>query len=116
MIDYKIRKNSKLIIIISKQESENQLLMQVLKYTLESFGLDISNVSFGFYEGKVTEKDLETCPIINGLLFSQNVKIQVYEPNGKEIHCLPNLYSVALSIQIQEKELKVAAQSLQKRL
>lgn len=112
MIDFKIRKNSKLILIISKKESENPFLMRAMKLTFEQFGLDMSNVSFGFYDN-LKESDL-LIPLNNAIVFS-NIPNKVINDGTKEIHCLPLLFTIASSIDIQDK-LKQTAISIIKRL
>lgn len=113
MIDFKIRKNSKLILIISKQESENSFLMQAMKLTFEQLGLDMSNVSFGFYD-RINESDL-LIPLNNAIVFS-NLPTKVILDNSKEIHCLPPLLVIASNTDIQNQALKQTAISIQKRL
>lgn len=111
MIDFRVRKNSNIVIVISKKESENHVLMQGLKSTLQSFGLDMSNPSFGFFTGDIKENDMQVCPIKRGIIFS-DIPHTVSNQNGCEYYYLPPLYTVALSIEIQQQQLQNAAKSL----
>ena len=101
-MELKIRTNSNFIIIISKQDIKNELLLNGLKYALENFGYDISNVSFGFFDKLLTDNDLVSCPCKRRLIFS-NLPKRVLNENGIISHFLPPLIEFALSTDLQNE-------------
>jgi hypothetical protein len=102
MIDYKLRKNSSLLIVVSNIEAKNTFLMQALKLSLQQSNVDLASISFGFYD-KAIISDLHTAPINNVLAFMDKATYEVQKVMNKHIRIFPNLSTFALDTNLQTK-------------
>ena len=92
---------------MQNSEVKNEVLLQSYKAIMQSGGMDMKNVSFGFYD-KITLSEILQMPFTAAIVFADAITMQVIKESGKTIHVLPSLYTLALNVEIQNKEFKAA--------
>lgn len=92
---------------MQNSEVKNEVLLQSYKAIMQSGGMDMKNVSFGFYD-TITLPEVLQMPFISAIVFTDLITMQVIKEDKKIIHILPSLYTLALNVDVQNKEFKAA--------
>lgn len=103
-IDWKSRKNAKIVVILHEEEFRNRFLTNALRFFISDIGISFENVNFGIYKENTDLYDLSDMPHLIGVLFTSKSPIEsnLYKTKEKIIYISPKLITLAGDVQLQE--------------
>lgn len=104
-IDWKNRKNAKIVVILHEGEFHNRFLTNGLRFFISDIGINAENINFGIYKEDSSLYNLTDMPHVIGILFTNHKPIDasLYKTKDKIIYIAPNLIALAGNVQLQEE-------------
>lgn len=105
MIDWKSRKNAKIVVILHEEEFRNRFLTNGLRFFISDIGISFENVNFGIYKENTDLYNLTDMPHLIGILFTKTSPIEsnLYKTKDKIIYISSNLLALAGDVALQEQ-------------
>lgn len=102
-IDWKGRRNAKIVVILHEKEFRNRFLTNGLRFFISDSGISFDNVNFGIFQENTQSWQTEDMPHLIGILFADVVvEKRLYKSKNKIIYVAHSLSTLALDIQLQE--------------
>jgi hypothetical protein len=102
-IDWKGRRNAKIVVILHEKEFRNRFLTNGLRFFISDSGISFDNVNFGIFQENTHSWQTEDMPHLIGILFADvAVEKRLYKSKNKIIYVANSLSSLALDTQLQE--------------